>query len=216
MSGLSRVDRSIKVIEFDMKKVMKYVSEMEQQLEISPKRKIFIGALYAVNEHIKDLLNRVKQQFNAHLGKLPPADMELEVSVLGALILEWRGLPSKKVQGYLRPEHFYDDRHQHIYQAVTELQDNVDMRTLAHRLREKGLLELIGGIYYIAELTSKVSSAVNVDFHARILVEHAVKRKIIETTAELLTESYEIDTDAISILEKAESKLKEAREWTRK
>ena len=80
---------------------------------------------------------------------------------------------------FLRPEHFYSDAHSLIYGAIIDLfkaSDPVDMRTVVSQLRKNGKLDLVGGAYAIAELTSKVSSAANIEYHSRIIIEMGAQR----------------------------------------
>lgn len=141
------------------------------------------------------------------LGKLPPQALDLEESVLGAAMLE-RDAP--KIIDFLTPDDFYKEEHQHIYRAIQELTLNnspVDMRTVRAQLSKNGSLELVGGAYYLAELTSKVSSAANIEYHARIVVEQSVKRHIIRIAGALSSSAYEDTTDVFELLEKAEQNL---------
>jgi len=97
------------------------------------------------------------------IGKLPPQALDLEEAVLGALMLEKSALNA--VVEFLKPEHFYSEQHREIYNSIIQLfksSEPVDMRTVVNQLRKDGKIELVGGAYYIAELTSKVSSAVNI------------------------------------------------------
>jgi replicative DNA helicase len=142
------------------------------------------------------------------LGKLPPQALDLEESILGALMLEKNALTA--VIEFLRPEHFYSEQHQEIYQAITDLFKNsepVDMRTVVAQLRKVGKLELIGGAYYIAELTSKVSSAANIEYHSRIIIEMAIKRELIQIASTVHHDAYEDTTDVFELLDKTEQSI---------
>lgn len=135
------------------------------------------------------------------LGKLPPSATDLEEAVLGALLLEKRGLEVLKL---LNPNHFYLETHQIIFKAVQQLvQDKnpVDMRTVVSQLRKTGHLEIIGGAHYIAELTSKVSSAANIQYHASIIIEMALKREMIQLASKIHQAAYDDTTDAIDLLD---------------
>ncbi len=139
------------------------------------------------------------------LGKLPPQAPDLEESVLGALMLEKNALNA--VVEFLRPEHFYSEQHKEIYQAITDLfkdSDPVDMRTVVAQLRKSGKIELVGGAYYIAELTSKVSTAANIEYHARIIIEMAIKRELIQIASQIHHDAYEDTTDVFDLLDRAE------------
>ena len=94
------------------------------------------------------------------LGKLPPQALELEESVLGALMIEKEAYGM--VADLLRPESFYADKHRYIYEASRALSNNdnpVDLLSVAQQLKTMGLLEDAGGIVYLSELTRRVASA---------------------------------------------------------
>lgn len=141
------------------------------------------------------------------LGKLPPQAIDLEVSVLGALMLESSALSQVP---YLKAEHFYRESHRVIMEAILDLaraNEPVDMRTVIHQLRKVGKLELVEGAYYIAELTSKVSSAASIDYHARIVVEQSMKRSLIEIASQIHNSAYEDTTDVFELFEKTLSDI---------
>ena len=142
------------------------------------------------------------------LGKLPPQAPDLEEAVLGALMLEKNALNA--VVEFLKPEHFYKEQHKEIYTAIVDLfksSDPVDMRTVVNQLRKSAKLELIGGAYYIAELTSKVSSAANIEYHARVIMEMAIKRELIQVSSQIQQDAYEDTTDVFELLDKTEQSI---------
>ena len=146
-------------------------------------------------------------------GKLPPQAPELEMAVLGALMLEKDALTS--VIDLLKPESFYKDAHQRIYKAVIRLFDKsepIDQLTVVHELREMGELEAAGGPFYVANLTLKVNSAANVEYHARIITETAIKRELIRISTEIQRDAYEDTTDVFKLLDDTESALFEVSE----
>ena len=151
--------------------------------------------------------------FAGNLGKLPPQAIELEEAVLGALMLEKDALTT--VIDILKPESFYKDANQEVYKAIVALFNNsepVDMLTVANQLRELGKLEIIGGAYYLTELTSRVNSAANVEFHARIVAEMAIKRELIRISSEIQKDAFEDTTDAFLLLDRTEQALFEVSE----
>lgn len=142
------------------------------------------------------------------LGKLPPQALDLEEAVLGALMLEKGALNA--VVEFLKPEHFYSEAHKEIYRAIIELfkgSEPVDMRTVVNQLRKNAKLELVGGAYYIAELTSKVSSAANIEYHARVVIELAIKRELIRIASQIHHDAYEDTTDVFELLDKTEQSI---------
>lgn len=142
------------------------------------------------------------------LGKLPPQSIELEEAILGAIIFESPSLD--KVISLLRPEHFYLDAHKEIYSACLRLHDDrnpVDSRTVVSQLRKEGKLEIVGGAYYIAELVSKVSSSGNIEYYARVLMEYALKRDLIQLASQVHHNAYEDETDVFELMDSLAASL---------
>ncbi|WP_194777810.1 replicative DNA helicase [Pararhodonellum marinum] len=142
------------------------------------------------------------------LGKLPPQALDLEEAVLGALMLEKDALT--EVVDILKPDSFYKDAHKEIYQAILDLfnaSEPVDLLTVTNQLRKNGKLEIVGGPFYITELTSRVSSAANIEFHSRIISEQAMKRQLISIASEIQKEAFEETSDVFELLDKTEQSL---------
>ena len=147
------------------------------------------------------------------LGKLPPQAVDLEEAVLGALMLERDALTN--VIDILRPESFYKESHAEIYRAIYELfqsSEPIDILTVTNQLRKGGKLELVGGPYYITQLTNRVSSAANIEYHARIIVEQSIKRELIRISSEIQKEAFEDTTDVFQLLDRMEQSLFEVSE----
>ncbi len=150
----------------------------------------------------------IPRDISESIGKLPPQVLELEEAVLGAIMLEKDALTD--VIEFLLPEHFYSEAHREIYQAVVTLFKNtqpIDMLTVKHQLDRTGKSELVGGAYYLAELTSKVSSAARVEYHARVIIEMAIKRDLIQIASQIHQNAYEDTTDVFELLEGAQGQL---------
>jgi replicative DNA helicase len=129
------------------------------------------------------------------------------------------GSNQKSLADFLKPEHFFSEINGEVYTAILSLLKKkapVDMRTVVHELRSTGKLELIGGPYYIAQLTAGVSSAANIEYHARILIEFAVKRQMIAMASEIMTAGYDHATDCFELLDRATALINEANEWRKK
>ncbi|HVS91537.1 MAG TPA: replicative DNA helicase [Mucilaginibacter sp.] len=144
----------------------------------------------------------------AGLGKLPPQAVDLEEAVLGALMLEKDALSS--VIDILKPEVFYKDSHQKIFAAIRHLFEKsmpVDILTVTAQLRQQGELEMIGGAYYITELTNRVASAANIEFHSRIVIQKHIQRELIRISTEVINNAYEDTTDVLDLLDRAEKNL---------
>lgn len=138
-------------------------------------------------------------------GKLPPQALDLEEAVLGALMIEQDALTT--VMDILRPDVFYRDAHQKIFEAIHRLfakSEPIDMLTVVNELRTTGDLELCGGPYYISQLTNRVASAANIEFHARILQQKYIQRELIRVCSDITRMSYEDSADVFDLLDKAE------------
>jgi replicative DNA helicase len=140
-----------------------------------------------------------------NLGKVQPQARDLEEAVLGALMLEKDAMMT--VADILHTECFYDPRHKEIYAAIVELfaeSQPIDILTVKQKLQKLGKLEAAGGAVYLAEITSKVNSAANIAFHARVVLEAYIKRAVIEIVGKLGTMAYEDTTDVFDLLDTAE------------
>jgi len=134
------------------------------------------------------------------LGKLPPQAVDLEEAVLGAMLLEKNAILS--VHNILKPEAFYKDCHQKIYSTILNLFEKsspVDILTVTAQLRQQGELEMIGGAYYITELTNRVASAANIEFHSRIIIQKFIQRELIRISTEVINSAYEDTTDVLEL-----------------
>ncbi len=155
----------------------------------------------------KDKRNRLTSVVSG-LGKLPPQALDLEEAVLGALMLEKDALSA--VIEILKPEIFYKDAHQKIFKSIQTLftaSSPVDILTVTAQLRQQGDLEMIGGAYYITELTNRVASAANIEFHARIISQKFIQRELIRISTDVINQSYEDTSDVFELLDYAEKNL---------
>jgi replicative DNA helicase len=141
-------------------------------------------------------------------GKLPPQRLEMEAAVLGALMLEKDALTT--VVDILKAHSFYKDGHQRIYKAISNLFDKsepIDQLTVVQELREMGELEAAGGVAYVAGLTMHINSAANIEAHARVILEAAIKRELIRTATDILRDAYEETTDVFELLDSTEKNI---------
>ena len=145
---------------------------------------------------------------NYVFGKVQPQALPLEEAVLGALMLDREALPI--VMDILRPESFYLESHQHIYRAIIKLFERsnpVDILTVTEELRKSGDLEKIGGGYYLVELTNRIASAANIEYHARIIAQKQIQRELISVSTKTIRDAYEDTTDVFNLLDEAEKGL---------
>ena len=126
------------------------------------------------------------------LGRLQPQAIELEEAILGALMLERDAL--SEVCDILQPDSFYKPAHKCIYEAIISLNQQslpVDMLTVIEKLRNMGAMEEAGGEYAIYNLTSKVSSAANIEFHAKIVAQKYNARRLIALAGKVQANAYD-------------------------
>ncbi len=145
---------------------------------------------------------------NYVFGKVQPQNIPLEDVVLGALMIDREALPM--VMDILRPESFYLEAHQHIYRAIVKLFERsnpVDLLTVTEELRKSGDLEKIGGGYYLVELTNRIASAANIEYHARIIAQKHIQRELIQVSTRIIRDAYEDTTDVFTLLDDAEKGL---------
>ena len=145
---------------------------------------------------------------NLKQGKLPPQAIELEEAVLGAMLIDKKGVD--EVIDLLEPEAFYKSAHKNIFESIFRLFQNsqpIDLLTVSADLRKNGKLESIGGDYYLVNLTQKVASSAHIEFHARIILQKYIQRSLIRISNEIIESSYKESVDVFDLLDEAESKL---------
>ena len=136
-------------------------------------------------------------------GRLAPRDIEVEEAVLGALMLERDAFTT--VCDILKPESFYDPRHQMVYSAIQSLgaqQKPIDMLTVTEQLRADGNLEKVGGPVVISQLTAKVASGAHVEFHARIVAQKYLARELITFASGIEGKAYDESNDVDDLLQR--------------
>ncbi|RED18890.1 primary replicative DNA helicase [Flavobacterium cutihirudinis] len=147
---------------------------------------------------------------NLEKGKLPPQVIEMEEAVLGAMMIDKKGVDD--VIDILQPDAFYKDAHKHIFEAILQLfteTQPIDLLTVSSQLKKNGKLELAGGDFYLIQLTQKIASSAHIEFHSRIILQKFIQRSLIRISSEIIEESYDETTDVFELLDKAESKLYE-------
>lgn len=156
----------------------------------------------------RDYKSRVAPVPASATGKLPPRDRELEAAVLGAIMLEKDAY--MEVSDLLVPDSFYDPAHQKIYHAISQLalaQQAIDMITVKNELQREGVLQDVGGPVYLAELTTRVMSAANIEFHARIVAQKYLARRLIGFASSIEGKAYDESNDVDDLLQEAEGAL---------
>ncbi len=145
--------------------------------------------------------------------KIPPQALEIEQAVLGAILLSRDAIID--ANQILKPESFYDEKHQIIFQALQSLSirlEPVDLLTLSNELRKLKKYEEVGGAAYLTLLSTKVASSANLEYHAKIVAQKYIQRELIRVATEILTHAYDEDTDVADLLDQSERLLFEVAE----
>lgn len=160
-----------------------------------------------------EVTRKTKKQESAipdlsQFGKIPPQAMDIEEAVLGSMMLNQNALNT--IIDQLTPAMFYKESHARIFSAIQRLFSSsspIDILTVTNELKKSGDLDIVGGPFYIASLTNRVSSAANIEFHTRILAEKFIQRELIRVSNNILTDAYKDSTDAIELLDKAAQEM---------
>lgn len=140
--------------------------------------------------------------------KVPPYSLEAEQSVIGSLLIDKDGFIL--IGDMLAPEDFYEDANAKIFDVVAELfrfNKPIDLITVKEKLDDKQLLDSVGGMAYLTELTEIVPTSSNIYEYALIVKNKAVLRKLIKSGNEIISHGYQEDIPINELLEKAEKSL---------
>jgi replicative DNA helicase len=157
---------------------------------------------------ISGRLSAAKGESDLIYGRVQPQAIPLEEAVLGAIMIDKDGFPS--IIEILRKESFYLDKNQVIFNVMSDLFGKslpIDLLTVHEVLKKSGQLEQVGGISYLMELTNKVGSAANIEYHARIIAQKFIQRELIRVSTQVIHDSFEDTKDVLELLDEAERGL---------
>ncbi|GAB4264411.1 MAG: replicative DNA helicase [Saprospiraceae bacterium] len=161
---------------------------------------------------VKELTSRIRKrdgEISDYLfGKVQPQAIPLEEAVLGALMLDKDALVT--VMDIISEKSFYDERNGLIYKAIKSLFEKsypVDLLTVTEELKRNGDLDTVGGPAYLVELTNRVASSANIEYHARIIAQKHIQRQLIKVATGIIHDAYEDTTDVFDLLDDAERGL---------
>ncbi|ASS67622.1 MULTISPECIES: replicative DNA helicase [Paenibacillus] len=142
--------------------------------------------------------------------RVPPQNTEAEQAVLGAVLLQAEALITAMEK--IRPEDFYLNQHQIVFEAMIELGENnqpIDLVTLTAYLSDRQQLDEVGGVSYLAKLATVVPTAANVEYYAQIVEEKSMLRRLIRTATTIVSDGYGASDDIGLMLSEAESRIME-------
>ena len=142
------------------------------------------------------------------IGRIPPHSLEAEQSVLGAMILDKEAINT--AIEIIRPDDFYKEANKEIFEAILILfnkNEPVDLITLSEELKRRGTLENIGGVTYLANLSSGVATTANIKYYCKIVEEKSILRRLIRSCDDVIAKSYENSDEVNAIIENAEKAI---------
>ncbi len=145
---------------------------------------------------------------NSIVQRMPPQNMEAEMSVLGSLMLDKDALI--KIGDVVSADDFYDDRHKLIFEAAVALSEkniSIDILTMTNWLEERKILEKVGGSSYLTQLVNEVPSSAHISHYAFIVRKKGALRKLIGAAGEMTNMAFNEEGDMEDILDSAEQKL---------
>jgi len=137
---------------------------------------------------------------------LPPHSSQAEEAVLGSVLKN--GLSIADVLPFLKPHHFYEIRNRHVYAAMAALFERaaaIDYHTLADELEHQGTYAQTGGLLYLSELNLATPSAAHIEHYARIVLEHAVRRRYIDAGQQVAELAWNRRKDLDTVKQRAEA-----------
>jgi replicative DNA helicase len=143
-----------------------------------------------------------------YVGRAAPWSGEAEQAVLGAMLLDQDA--ALRAAELVDDTMFYREPHRRLFRAMVGLTERrvvIDHITLRDELMRRGELDAAGGLDYLAELADSVPTAANLEFHARIVKDKAILRRLIESATSIITEAYDGRSTASDLLDGAESKI---------
>lgn len=141
-------------------------------------------------------------------GHLQPQAPDVERVVLGALMIDKDAF--SVVSEMLRPETFYEPRHQKIFTAIQTLNMNetpVDIMTVTNELQREATLDDVGGATYVVDLTAQVASSAHIEYHAKILHQKFLARQLISFASNIGTKAFDATVDVDELMQEAEGNL---------
>lgn len=151
-----------------------------------------------------------EQISNFVYGKVPPQAIPLEEAVIGAILIDKDAF--EVIADILPPDAFYLDSHKVIFKAVKTLflkHQPVDVLTVVEQLKVMGSLDAIGGAYYLVDLSNKVSSSANIEYHARLISQKYIQRELIRVSNKAVEAAYEDVEDVFELVDQTSNNLKQ-------
>jgi replicative DNA helicase len=142
------------------------------------------------------------------IQRIPPNSVEAEQSVLGAMLLDKEAIST--ATELISGEDFYREAHKEIFEAIVEIYDKgepVDLITLTEKLKTRNTLDAVGGITFLTNLMDAVPTTHNVKYYAKIIEDKSLLRRLIKSSNETISKSYQASEDIGEIIGDAEKSI---------
>ncbi|MGX7592408.1 replicative DNA helicase [Candidatus Karelsulcia muelleri] len=140
--------------------------------------------------------------------EIPPQALNLEEAVIGGILINPKSL--EEIIDIISPDIFYNKKNKEIIKVIIKLYNSsepIDIYTVSNELKKNKRLELVGGDFYLTQLTKKITSTAHIEFHSNIIKNKFILRKLIEISYEIIKLSYEEKNDVLKLLDYAEKRL---------
>lgn len=220
MANLKDIDRAIAVIKFNMRQMQDEINEIRGRVDLTEAQLVRIGRVTDLAKNVEFLIKAYKEDVDKSFGRTPVKAVELEEAVVGAVMLESNNYDVfNRLVKFLKPDHFYSIITRNVWKAIVSLNERnepFDMISVLGEVRRQKTLAEIGGAFAIAGLTINVASAANIEYHAKIIVEMAAKRKITQIGARMISGGYSEDQDVFELMDFIDEQTGDVRSWLRK
>lgn len=142
------------------------------------------------------------------IGRVPPHNLEAEQAVLGCMLIDSDIIPS--VTEMIKSEDFYRDDHKEICEAILDITERagpVDIITVSEQLQLRGTLDAVGGLDYLASISSAVPTTANAKHYAKIVEEKSLLRKLLKAASDISGMCFDSSDEAIYVLDRAEKSI---------
>ena len=149
-----------------------------------------------------------KTATDKYIGRVPPQNLDAEMYFLGSILVRPDALFD--LTSFLRPEHFYAEKHRIIFKQILDLlekKDPIDLITLSSKLRDAKNLDAVGGLDYLAEIAGSVGTSSSAEYYAKDIYKKAILRELIRASNKIGEMSYDEIEELDTILEKCEKEL---------
>ena len=161
-----------------------------------------------MSESVINSVNSENLQYSKEMMRNYPQAVDVEKSILGALILEQDTILD--VINILSVDNFYTFANREVYRAILTLFEShcpIDIMTVINQLKKNGVLEQIGGESYVISLIERVVSGANIQYHSFLILEYSIKRELIKISNEIIKQSFDPTIDVFNLIDNAEQKM---------